>query len=84
MVAPVSAKTLALGLPNSSVPIAEKDSGLPHKAWLYFFAGTAQRSSAIDANFTQSISATPTQAEVQALSDQIALLSQQLGKTPTP
>lgn len=49
-------------------------------AWRYFLATFAQTSTGIDPGFSQTISNPPTQAEVQALSDQVALLSAQLGR----
>jgi hypothetical protein len=51
------------------------------EAWRYLFGTFAQTSSAINPNFTLAVSNPPTQAQVQALVAQVALLSKQLGRT---
>jgi len=50
-------------------------------AWRYLFGTFAQTSPGINPNFTLSVSNPPTQAQVQALVAQVALLSKQLGRT---
>lgn len=55
-------------------------SGYVTNAWRYIFNQFALTSPNINPNFSQSISASPTQAEVQELSNQVALLSQQIGR----
>ena len=79
-------------LSNTSVAIATvkiEDSegkslqGLAYitHAWRYLFGTFAKKTEAIDVNWEQTVSNPPTQAEVQAIADQVSLLSQALGKT---
>lgn len=51
------------------------------QAWRYLLGTFAQTSSAVDPNWTLSVSEPPTQAQVQALVAQVQLLSKQLGRT---
>lgn len=55
-------------------------SGIVTLAWRYFFGLFAQTTTLISPTFSQTISNPPTQAEVQALSDQVSLLSAQIGR----
>lgn len=50
-------------------------------AWRYLFGTFAQTSTEINPAFTLTVSNPPTQAQVQALVAQVALLSKQLGRT---
>lgn len=50
-------------------------------AWRYLFGTFAVTTSAIDPNFTLSASKTYSQSDMQALANQVALLSKQLGRT---
>ena len=50
-------------------------------SWRYLFGTFAQTSAAIVTPYTLTISNPPTQAQVQALVAQVALLSKQLAKT---
>jgi hypothetical protein len=50
-------------------------------AWRYLFGTFAQTSQGINPNFTLAVSNPPTQAQVEALVAQVALLSKQLGRT---
>jgi hypothetical protein len=50
-------------------------------AWRYLFGTFAQTSASINPNFTLAVSNPPTQAQVEALVAQVALLSKQLGRT---
>lgn len=51
------------------------------QAWRYLMGTFAQTSTAINPNFTLTISNPPTQAQVEALVAQVQLLSKQLGRT---
>jgi len=48
-------------------------------AWRYVFSLFVQSSRAVDPNWTLSVSNPPTQAQVQAIADQVSLLSQAVG-----
>lgn len=50
-------------------------------AWRYLMGTFAQTSAGIDPNFSQTAAGTYSQAQMQALADQVALLSKQLGRT---
>ena len=49
------------------------------KPWQYMFGQFAQRSSAVDPNYSQTVGATYSQTEVQNLADQVAALSAAVG-----
>lgn len=50
-------------------------------SWRYLFGTFAQTSAGINPNFTLAVSNPPTQAQVEALVTQVALLSKQLGRS---
>jgi len=83
--------TLPNSLLNNSAPIAEGEVLVPEvgnlhirsyitHAWRMFFSAFVQTSVTIDPNWTTSVSSPPTQAEVEAIRDQVSAISQVLGR----
>lgn len=80
MSAPTSAQTLPKQIPNSSAEFVDEQRVLT--IWgRYIFGLFAAKSSSVNPAFTIVVSNPPTQAEVQAIANQVAALCAAVGKT---
>jgi len=87
MANPASATSLPKELLNTKVPFAQGTADSDGRisvfithAWRTFFGTFVQKDIGIDPDWDQSVSNPPTQAEVEAIRDQVKLLSQAVGK----